>query len=77
VNQAAQAFAKSADPEYGRAGGKLAATETEHRFPDLVALLEKIAEERRLRAAEGGPAQREVPPDSDPRWRRLKAMGQA
>ncbi len=46
----------------------------QHRFPGLVALLEKIAEERRVRAksvGHGTTAEVELPADPDPRWKPL------
>lgn len=70
---------KAAELEYGRAGGKLGGSEVDHRFPDLVALLGKVTEERnaRLKRVGSGSTERDVPPDADPRMKRLKAMGQA
>ncbi len=50
LNQAAQAFLKAADLEYGLAGGKIgaAASETARPFPDLTSTME--------RETTGGPA---------------------
>jgi hypothetical protein len=46
LNQAAQAFTKAAELEYGRAGGKQAAQQDDW-MPDLAMLLEKMEAERR------------------------------
>jgi len=65
--------------EYGRAGGKKAAAETEHRFPDVVALLNKVWAERRQPKPVGARSTAEddygPPEDADPRLRRLKGKG--
>jgi hypothetical protein len=44
LNQAALAFTKAADLEWGRAGGKASGQEVKHHFPDLVALIARSAQ---------------------------------
>ena len=71
LNHAPLAFAKAADLEWGRAGGKATNSKTEEPSPDLVVLLNQVWTERERRRAEGLP----IPPppaDGDPRLLRLK-----
>jgi len=79
LNQAAQAYLKAADLEYGRAGGKT--QEAERTSPDLVVLMERVwAESHPPRVVGAGSTNGTGPavgiPDADPRMRALKARGE-
>jgi len=67
LNQATQAFFKAAELEYGRAGGKAAPAETEHRFPDLTKLLNEVWAERQAKKVGEGSTTPPPWPKADPR----------
>jgi len=65
LNQAAQAFVKAAELEYGRAGGKQAGQQDD-RMPNLVARLERIEAERRMTIVDSGSTAAPLPDDDGP-----------
>jgi hypothetical protein len=80
VNQAALAYNKAAELEYGRAGGKTAGAKIDQRFPDLIALITKINAERvamsKFKSAGSGLTHDPHHPTNDSRDRALKVSGE-